>query len=79
MLIREQGKIWNDDSEKYREEQKIIEERIRMNGIKNGEILRKQIEYNNNRKIKKNSMSSAEYSLNKQEINKIIDSMEDMV
>ena len=79
MLIREQGKIWNDDSEKYREEQKIIEERIRMNGIKNGEILRKQIEFNNNRKMKKNSMSSAEYSLNKQEINKIIDSMEDMI
>ena len=78
-LIREQGKIWNEDSEKYREEQKMIEEKIRMNGIKNGEILRKQIEYNNNRKMKKNSMSSAEYSLNKQEINKIIDSMEDMV
>ena len=78
-LIREQGKIWNEDSEKYREEQKMIEEKIRMNEIKNGEILRKQIEYNNNRKMKKNSMSSAEYSLNKQEINKIIDSMEDMV
>ena len=79
MLIREQGKIWNDDSEKFREEQKLIEQKIKMNEIKNGEILRKQIEENNNRKMKKNSMSSAEYSLNKQEINKIIDSMGEMV
>ena len=76
MLIREQGRIWDIDTKKYNLEQKIIEDNIRMNGIKNGEILRKQIEYNNKRKMKKNSMSSAEYSLNKKEINKILDSME---
>ena len=29
MLYREQGRIWNIDSEKYRKEQKSIEERIK--------------------------------------------------
>ena len=76
MLWREQGKIWNLDSEKYKTEQKLLEEKIRMDGLKHGEILRKQIEDNNKRKMKKNSMSSAEYSLNKNEINKIIENME---
>ena len=76
MLWREQGRIWDIDSEKYKTEQKQIEENLRMNGIKSGEILRKQIEDNIKRKMKKNSMSAAEYSLNKKEINKIIDSME---
>ena len=72
MLWREQGKIWNLDSEKYKSEQKLLEDKIRMDGLKHGEILRKQIEDNNKIKMKKNSMSSAEYSLNKNEINKII-------
>ena len=76
MLIREQGRIWDIDAKKYNMEQKIIEDKIKMNNIKNGEILRQQIENNFKRKMKKNSMSSAEYSLNKKEINKIIDSME---
>ena len=76
MLWREQGKIWNLDSEKYKSEQKLLEDKIRMDGLKHGEILRKQIEDNNKRKMKKNSMSSAEYSLNKNEINKIIENME---
>jgi len=76
MLWREQGKIWNLDSEKYKAEQKLLEEKIRMNGLKHGEILRKQIEDNIKKKMKKNSMSSAEYSLNKNEINKIIENME---
>ena len=76
MLYREQGRIWNIDSEKYRLEQKKIKEKLKLNGIRNGEILRKQIEYINNKKMKKNSMSAAEYSLNKKEINNIIDSIE---
>ena len=76
MLWREQGRIWDIDSEKYKTEQKQIEENLRMNGIKSGEILKKQIEDNIKRKMKKNSMSAAEYSLNKKEINKIIESME---
>ena len=76
MLYREQGRIWNIDSEKYRIEQKKIKEKLKLNGIRNGEILRKQIEYINNKKMKKNSMSAAEYSLNKKEINNIIDSIE---
>ena len=76
MLIREQGRIWDLDAKKYNLEQKIIEDKIKMNSIKNGEILRQQIENNFKRKMKKNSMSSAEYSLNKKEINRIIESME---
>ena len=76
MLWREQGRIWNVDSERYQKEQKIIEDTIRMNGLKNGEILKEQIEYNKMKKMKKNSMSEAEYSLNKNVINKIIDNIE---
>ena len=76
MLYREQGRIWNIDSEKYKLEQKKIKEKIKINGIRNGEKLRKQIEYINKKKMKKNSMSAAEYSLNKKEINNIIDSIE---
>ena len=76
MLTREQGRIWDIDSKKYNLEQKLIEDKIKMNGIKNGEILRRQIEYNSKRKMKKNSMSSAEYSINKNEINKFIDTLE---
>ena len=30
MLYREQGRIWNMDSEKYLKEQKSIEERIKL-------------------------------------------------
>ena len=76
MLYREQGRIWNMDSEKYRKEQKSIEERIKLMQKRNGEILRKQIENNNKRKKKKNGMNITEFSLNKKEINKIIDSMD---
>ena len=75
-LMREQGRIWKIDSELYQKEQQLIEEKIKMLGLKNGEILRKQIEYNNKRKMKKNSMSPTEYSMNKNEINKIIDNIE---
>ena len=32
MLWREQGKIWNLDSEKYKSEQKLLEDKIRMDG-----------------------------------------------
>ncbi len=76
MLYREQGRIWNMDSEKYRKEQKSIEERIKLMQKRNGEILRKQIENNDKRKKKKNGMNITEISLNKKEINKIIDSMD---
>ena len=76
MLMREQGRIWNIDSERYQKEQQLIEEKIKKLGLKNGEILRQQIEYNKKRKMKKNSMSPTEYSINKNEINKIIDNME---
>ena len=76
MLYREQGRIWNMDSEKYRKEQKSIEERIKLMQKRNGEILRKQIENNNKRKKKKNGMNITEISLNTKEINKIIDSMD---
>ena len=64
------------DSEKYQKEQKSIEERIKLMQKINGEILRKQIENNNKRKKKKNGMNITEFSLNKKEINKIMDSMD---
>ena len=75
-LWKEQGKIWNIDSEKYMLEKKEIEEKIKKMNLKNAEKLREQIQYKNNENIKKKSMSIMEYSLNKNTLNKIMDSME---
>lgn len=75
-LWREQGKIWNIDSEKYLMEKKEIDEKIKKMNLKNAEKLREQIQYRNNENNKKKSMSIMEYSLNKNTLNKIMDSME---
>ena len=75
-LWKEQGKIWNIDSEIYLKEQKDIEDKIKMMNLRNAEKLREQIQYRKNDMIRKKSMSVMEYSLNKNTLNKIMDSME---
>ena len=52
-LWREQGKIWNIDSEKYLMEKKEIDEKIKKMNLKNAEKLREQIQYRNNENNKK--------------------------
>ena len=73
-LWKEQGKIWNIDSEKYALHKKEIEEKIKKMNLKNAERLREQIESKKEENIKKKSMSIMEYSLNKNILNKIMDS-----
>ena len=73
-LWKEQGKIWNIDSEKYALQKKEIEEKIKKMNLKNAERLREQIESKKEENIKKKSMSIMEYSLNKNILNKIMDS-----
>lgn len=75
-LWKEQGKIWNIDSEKYKMEKENIENMIKKMNYKNAEKLREQIQYKKDENIKKKSMSIMEYSLNKNVLNKIMDSME---
>ena len=75
-LWKAQGKIWNIDSEKYIMEQKDINELIKKMNLKNAEKLREQIKLKKDENTKKKSMSIMEYSLNKNILNKIMDSME---
>ena len=75
-LWKEQGKIWNIDSDKYALEKKEIEEKIKIMNLKNAEKLREQIQSKKEEFIKKKSMSIMEYTLNKNTLNKIMDSMD---
>ena len=76
LLWKEQGKIWNIDSEIFNKEKKEINERIKKMNLKNAENLKEQIRNKKEENMKKKSMSVAEYSLNKDTLNKIMDSME---
>ena len=75
-LWKEQGKIWNIDSEKYYMEKKNINDIIKKMNINNAEKLKEQIQIKKAQNSKKKSMSVMEYSLNKNVLNKIMDSME---
>ena len=77
LLWKEQGKIWNKDSEKYNLERKMIDEKIKKMNLKNAEMLKEQIKNKKEENIRKNGMSLIEYTLNKNVLNKVMDSMED--
>ena len=77
LLWKEQGKIWNKDSEKYNIERKMIDEKIKKMNLKNAEMLKEQIKNKKEENIRKNGMSLIEYTLNKNVLNKVMDSMED--
>jgi hypothetical protein len=76
LLWKEQGKIWNIDSEMFNKEKKEINDRIKKMNLKNVENLKEQIRNKKEENMKKKSMSVVEYSLNKDTLNKIMDSME---
>ena len=76
LLWKEQGKIWNKDSEKYNIERKMIDEKIKKMNLKNAEMLKEQIKNKKEENIRKNGMSLIEYTLNKNVLNKVMDSME---
>ena len=75
-LWKEQGKIWNIDSEKYKVEIKDINDNIKKMNLKNAAKLREQMQLQKAQNNKKKSMSVMEYSLNKNVLDKIMDSME---
>ena len=53
-----------------------INEKIKRMNLKNVEKLRQQIQYKKEENIKKKSMTIMEYSLNKNYLNEIMDSIE---
>ena len=75
LLWKEQGKIWNIDSEMFNMEKKEINDRIKKMNLQNVEKLKEQIKNKKEQNLKKKSMTIMEYSLNKDALNKIMDSM----
>jgi unconventional prefoldin RPB5 interactor 1 len=64
-LDYEQARIWNLDCQKYYEDEKIIDGKIKAMNKKNFDCLMKQINENLNKKTMKKNMSDAEYYMNK--------------
>ena len=66
-LDYEQARIWNVDTKKYYEDEKIVDGKIKEMNKKNLDFLIKQMNENTKKKnIKKNNnMSDAEYYMNK--------------
>ena len=65
-LDSEQARIWNVDAKKYYEDEKIIDGKIRAMNKRNQDCLIQQMNENMNKKnTKKNTMSDAEYYMNK--------------
>ena len=71
IIDQEQRRILDTDSKKYKEDQKINELKIKKRNNKINNILMKQIIDKREKDLKKNSMTLAEYSLNKKLLEKI--------
>ena len=71
-LDYEQARIWNMDCQRYHEDSKIIDNRIRNMQKKNFEYIIKQINENSQRKLRRNNsdMTYDEYEMNKDLIEK---------
>ena len=75
-LDYEQARIWNVDVKKYSEDEKIIDNKIREMNKKNLDCLIKQMNENSNKKnIKKNTMTDAEYYMNRNLLEKAKESL----
>ncbi len=64
-LEKEQARIWKIDEEKYRNDEKIIDEKIRRMNKRNLDTLMLQAKNNKERLKNKNKMSDVEYAMNK--------------
>ena len=67
-LDDEQLRIWAIDAKKYREDQKIIDQKIKAMNKKHLDQLKEQIE--NNKKNNQNKMTDAEYAMNRETLQK---------
>ena len=64
-LEKEQARIWKIDEEKYRKDEKIIDEKIRRMNKRNLDTLMLQAKNNREKEKNKNKMSDVEYAMNK--------------
>ena len=64
-LDNEQARIWNIDCKKYYEDEKLIKNKIRDMNIKNLNSLKQQIKENTVKNAKKKPMTSSEYAMNR--------------
>ena len=64
-LEKEQARIWKIDQEKYRNDEKIIDEKIRRMNKKNLDTLMLQAKNNKEKLKNQNKMTDVEYAMNK--------------
>ena len=75
-LDQEQARIWNVDVQKYSEDEKIIDSKIKAMNKKNLDCLIKQMNENANKKTtKKNNMTDEEYYMNRELLEKAKESL----
>ena len=70
LLDEEQARIWNIDCQKYFDDEKIAEKKIKLMNKKNFECLLNQIEEKRKSKSKQNIMSDNEYAMNREILEK---------
>lgn len=69
-LDSEQAKIWQIDSQRYKEQEKEINDRVKEMNVVNFEYLKNQIE--NKKASKKTKMNDNEYAYNQKILEKIL-------
>ena len=71
-LEHEQARIWNVDIQKYNEDEKIIDNKIKKMNRRNFEYILKQMKENSTKKLIKHNtdMTNDEYDMNKELLNK---------
>ena len=76
-LDQEQARIWNVDVQKYSEDEKIIDSKIKAMNKKNLDCLIKQMNENSNKKNtkNKNNMTDAEFYMNRDLLEKAKESL----
>ena len=71
VLNQEQARIWRIDANKYKEDERIIEEKIKRMNKKNLETLMKQMEQRRLKEQKELGMTPTEIAMNKKELEKV--------
>ena len=71
ILNQEQARIWRIDANKYREDERLIEEKIKRMNKKNLDTLMKQMEQRRLKEQKEAGMTPTEIAMNKKELEKV--------
>ena len=75
-LTKAQGRIWDIDSELYHKQEKAINDKIKKMNLNNAKVILGQIRNQRNKRMKENRMTLTEYSINKNEIEQVINGIE---